>query len=97
MAEKRQLTAIALKLQKRPARSQRDRQHRPALFDAVFAYSHQIAELQQHCFGLRRPHEEEVVHSVEMLFDVPLNQRSVANVVAAMIASHVSRLRAGRV
>jgi len=31
-----------------------------------------------------------------MLFDVPLNQRSVANVVAAMIASHVSRLRAER-
>ncbi len=31
---------------------------------------------------------------VEMLFDVPLNQRAVANVVAAMIASHVSRLRA---
>ena len=34
---------------------------------------------------------------VEMLFDVPLNQRSAANVVAAMIASHVSKLRAEEV
>jgi len=30
---------------------------------------------------------------VEMLFDVPLNQRSVAQVIAAMIASYLSRIR----
>ncbi len=33
---------------------------------------------------------------VEMLFDAPLNPRSVAHTIAAMIASHLSRLRTER-
>ena len=31
---------------------------------------------------------------VEMLFDVPLNQRSVARTIAGMVASHLSRIQA---
>ena len=38
-----------------------------------------------------------VYAGVEMLFDVPLNQRSVAQVIAGMVASHLSKLRSASV